>query len=322
MKKILVTGGSGFIGCNLIELLNKLNYEVLNIDDLSPRNFKLSKYWIKCNILDFKKLDFLVKDFNPEYIIHLAARTDLRGKSVEEYSANTIGTKNLIRSILELNNVKKVLFASSRLVCKIGHKPESEDEYSATTPYGMSKVESELIIRDLCKNASFDWLIFRPTSIWGPWFDEPYVDFFKALVKGRYIHPYKFNISKSFGYVGNSVFLLEKMITSKNALSKRTIYLTDFDNLDVLHWANLIRSKLGLKNVRQAPFFLLLVIANIGSFFEKIGIPRMPLTRFRLDNLITNMYFDTDPLRTYSESLPFSLEDGVEETLKWFINNK
>ena len=48
----------------------------------------------------------------------------------------------------------------------------------------------------------------------------------------------------------------------------------------------------------------------------------MPLTRFRLDNLITNMYFDTDPLRSYSESLPFSLEDGVEETLKWFINNK
>ena len=47
MKKILVTGGSGFIGCNLIELLNKLDYEVLNIDDLSPRNSKLSKYWIK-----------------------------------------------------------------------------------------------------------------------------------------------------------------------------------------------------------------------------------------------------------------------------------
>lgn len=318
MKKVLVTGGSGFIGCNLVEFLNQLDYEVLNLDKLPPRNPSLSEHWIKCNILEYNKFALLIKEFNPNYVIHLAARTDLRGKTVKDYSANTVGTKNLINALNDLTNLKKVLFASSRLVCKIGHTPNSEDEYSATTPYGKSKVESELIIRNLCNQSNFDWLIFRPTSIWGPWFDEPYRDFFDALVRGRYVHPYKYNISKSFGYVGNSVFLLEKMLDTNKELKKKTIYLADFDNLNVLKWANIIRSKLGKKNVIEVPIFLLKVVASLGTFLEKIGIPRMPLTRFRLNNLVTNMHFDTKPLKEFSDNLPFTIDKGVEETLNWY----
>ena len=80
-------------------------------------------------------------------------------------------------------------------------------------------------------------------------------------------------------------FCLRKCLIQIKNLKKR-LYLTDFDNLNVLKWANIIRSKLGKKNVIEVPIFLLKVVASLGTFLEKIGIPRMPLTRFRLNNLL------------------------------------
>lgn len=322
MRKVLVTGGSGFIGCNLVEYLLKNNYEVKNLDVMTPRNVNLTDYWVDCDILDLQKLKLIIKEYSPDYLVHLAARTDLRGASLKDYLVNTEGTENVIVCLKEIKNLTKVLFASSRLVCKIGHSPHSEDEYSATTAYGKSKIVGEKIVREKCRNAEYDWIIFRPTSIWGPWFEEPYRDFFDALSRGAYIHPWRQKISKSFGYVGNSVFLLERMLFADNSLGKRTIYLTDYENLDVLDWANTIRSKQGLSRVKQVPFMLLMLVAKIGTVLEKFGLRRMPLTVFRLNNLVTNMHFDTTPLREFSKELPFTSDQGVERTLNWYRDQK
>lgn len=322
MSKVLVTGGSGFIGCNLIEYLVKKGYEVLNLDVNVPRNLKLEVYWKKCSLLDLNSLREYSISFDPAYVIHLGARTDLKGESIDAYEANTGGTRNLIEVLSLLPNLINVLFSSSRLVCKIGHNPLSDDEYSATTSYGLSKVVMEKDIRRLCSDVSFEWLIFRPTSIWGPWFGEPYKDFFDVVTSGKYFHPYGRKIVKSFGYVGNAVYLLEKIISSQSPLDKSTIYLTDFESLDILDWSNLIRHKLGRRSVFQAPLFLLRLVAYFGSFLEWLGFKSVPLTRFRLDNLLTNMEFNTHPVRQFSDRLPFTLEDGVDETLFWIKNQK
>lgn len=322
MRKVLITGGSGFIGCNLIEFLLRNEYNVKNVDIVCPRNNKLTDHWIECDILDLQKLQDITQEYSPDLVVHLAARTDLRGDMPEHYLENTEGTENVIKSLKGIKNLKKVLFASSRLVCRIGHNPSSENEYSATTAYGKSKIAGELIVRDQCEKADYDWAIFRPTSIWGPWFEEPYRDFFDALSRGVYIHPKGYKISKSFGYVGNSVFLLEKMMSSNIELAKKTIYLTDYDNLDVLSWANTIRKKQKLPKVKQVPFVLLMLLAQLGSLLQKLGFKRVPLTVFRLNNLVTNMFFDVSPLKVFSEKLPFSMEKGVERTLEWYSEEK
>ena len=322
MRKVLITGGSGFIGCNLVEYLLDNGFDVKNIDIMAPRNTKLANQWIECDILDLKKLKNTIKTYSPDYLVHLAARTDLRGSQLEHYRVNTEGTKNLINCLKGVNSIKKVLFASSRLVCKIGHTPQFEQDYSATTAYGQSKVVGEKSIREMCKNVDYEWIIFRPTSIWGPWFEEPYRDFFDALSRGAYIHPRGKKISKSFGYVGNSVFLLEKMLSSNVCLGNRTTYLTDYENLDVLSWANMIRAKQGLSQVKQVPFIILMLLGKFGTILQKFGIKRVPLTTFRLNNLITNMYFEVTILKEFSKQLPFSIEQGVEKTLQWYHEEK
>ena len=321
VKKILITGGSGFIGCNLIEYLLTNNYDILNLDIHKPRNSKLNDYWVYCDILDYANLKLNTQEFSPNYVIHLAARTDLRGNTICDYRSNTQGTENLINVLDEINNLKKVLFASSRLVCEIEHKPLVYDDYSATTPYGKSKVYLEKYVREKCHDVHYDWIIFRPTSIWGPWFDEPYRDFFNAVLNGSYVHPNGMEIYKSFGYVGNSVFLLEKMLSSDKKLDKKTIYLSDYESLNVLEWANAIRSKNGLSSIKKIPLVLLRLVAYFGTFLDRVGLKRVPLTKFRLNNLITSTNYDVEPLKEFSKDLPYNMHQGVDTTLSW-INKK
>ena len=76
--RYIVTGGSGFIGTNVALLLSK-NYDILNID-IETSNKDHFNYWIDCNICNYDKLRKLILDYNPEYIIHLAAEQILLAK--------------------------------------------------------------------------------------------------------------------------------------------------------------------------------------------------------------------------------------------------
>ena len=122
--RYIVTGGSGFIGTNVIALLLSKNYDILNIDIREPQNKDHFNYWIDCNICNYDKLRKLILDYDPDYIIHLAARTDLVGETLNDYSANIDGVKNLMNISIELNELKKIVIASSMLVCELGYFPK------------------------------------------------------------------------------------------------------------------------------------------------------------------------------------------------------
>ena len=77
--KIIVTGGSGFIGTNIVQYYLDKKYKVFNFDINQPQNKKHKKYWYKVNITNYKVVSKLIKIIQPTYIIHLAARTDLSG---------------------------------------------------------------------------------------------------------------------------------------------------------------------------------------------------------------------------------------------------
>ena len=321
--KIFVTGGSGFIGTNLIEYYLQKGCEILNFDIKEPRNKQHNHLWHQGDLLNKEALKSSVQSFNPDFIIHLAARTDLDGKSIKDYSANTLGVSNLMDALQAAPRLKRVLFASSRLVCKIGYQPESEFDYKPTTAYGESKVEGERIVRERAKDISCPWMIFRPTSIWGPWFDVPYKDFFMMILNGRYVHPRARNIRKSFGFVGNSVYMIDKFLSCEEGLIHgKTLYLTDYPELEVQAWANMIALKSGHQKVMEAPYSVLKLAALCGDALKIIGWRNPPLTSFRLENLLTEMLHDTHEVQEICGDLPFGLDDGVEATLAWINDGK
>ena len=316
--RVLITGGSGFIGTNLVERFIARGDIVLNLDISTPRNPAHLHLWKFGDLLDFKDFSYHVRNFMPEVVFHMAARTDLDGKTLADYSVNTDGVENLTRILELVPSVRRVIFASSRLVCKIGYSPINEIDYCPTTPYGESKVLGELIVRDFITRSSISSTIVRPTSIWGPWFSIPYKNFFISVANGRYFHPGNLNVLKSFGYIGNTVHQLECLLNSEDAAENgKTIYLADYPPIDVRNMANAIRAKLDLPPVRSANLYILRFLAKIGDGLKFMGISNFPLTSFRLDNLITQMTYDLNPLASIAGELPYTMEEGVGLTLSW-----
>jgi nucleoside-diphosphate-sugar epimerase len=319
--RVLVTGGSGFIGSNLCAYFNQMSDLVLNIDRLAPRNGQESTTWESLDICDRKSLMSTLSRFGPDYVIHLAARTDLDGLSLEDYRSNTDGVRNVIDASISCTSIKRVIFASSRLVCRIGYQPSSDDDYCPTTMYGESKMIGEFIVRDLAAHAPWPWCIVRPTSIWGPWFDIPYRQFFDSVVAGRYVHPKGVRVLKSFGYVGNTVHQLTTLMKAPAALvDRKTLYLADYPPIDVQTMANQIRYQLQKSAVSQVPVSLLKIMACLGDVASHVGMRNPPLTSFRLANLMTPMVHDLDSLEKIVGPLPYDMESGVRKTLDWLLS--
>jgi nucleoside-diphosphate-sugar epimerase len=312
--RILVTGGSGFVGTNIIEFY-KDNYEVINLDHTKPRNNSHLIYWKNVDILDKDKTVNLFKEFQPHYVFHMAARTDLDGKTLDDYDANTIGVEHIIASINQTKAIEKVIFASSRLVCEIGYNPKDEFDYKPSTVYGESKIIGERIVRE-SKLLDKDWIIVRPTSLWGPWFDIPYKNFFDSIKRKVYMHPKGKQIHKKFGFVGNCVHILDKLLFDKT-LNTQTVYLSDFKTLEVKQWANLISNKFHGHNIKSVPLFVLKGLAISGDVLKAIGYKSPPITSFRLDNIMTYMDYDTTRVEQVVGVLPYTLEEGTAITIKW-----
>lgn len=316
MSKILVTGGSGFIGTNLVEELRLRGNEVLNLDRASPRNPLHQKYWVQLDILDEMALNKTIQGFEPEQVFHLAARTDLNGEGQDDYKANREGVGNLIKALGLIPPPRLTVFASSMLVCKMGYKPHGETDYCPTTAYGESKVYGESLVRSLA--GSFRWVLVRPTSIWGPWFGPPYRDFFNMVQAGWYLHPKSRRILRSYGFVLNTVRTLAVLGETAGAgLAGSSVYLADAQPLELFEWATEIQQSLGAKPIREVPLVFLRAAALIGDTAKRIGWANPPLTSFRLNNLLTDMVHDISPIAQRFGPDPYTMQNGVRLTCDW-----
>jgi nucleoside-diphosphate-sugar epimerase len=320
--RILITGGSGFIGCNLVDYYDSRGWEVVNLSDVPPRNLAQARLYRECDIEDRDTLYRLVKEIRPEVVVHLAARTDLDGKTVADYSTNVQGCQNVVDAVNAVGTVRRALYASSRLVFKIDHKPKHDYDYKPSTPYGESKIETERIVKAQ-PDGSVPWMLFRPTSIWGEWFDVPYKTFFLQVAKNRYIHPKGMKIEKSFGYVGNSCYQIDRYLNASDEdFNGKAYFVSDYPPIEVYNWGSMIASAMGVKPIRQVPLAALKAIAAAGDLAGVAGMKNPPLTTFRLNNLMTQMVYDLSREERICGPLPFGLPEAIERTVKWMRDHR
>jgi len=315
--RILVTGGSGFIGTNAVQHWIARGFRVLNLDIKPPQNPEHWGVWTKCDITSIVDLKSAYESFRPHYLLHLAARTDLDERNnLRGYAANIEGVRNIVEIAGRAQELRRAIFASSRMVCRIDYQPRDDEDYAAPNLYGESKVHGERIVRD--SRLSCEWLIVRPTSIWGPWFDVPYKQFFLAIRRGRYFNPGDCDAVKSFGFVGNTVRQIERLFEAPSeTVNRRTLYLCDYPPLHVRQWAEMIRESWRAARIISLPFSLLRSVAFAGDLLDRAGVKRVPLTSFRLDNLVTDMTYDTGLLEKLCGPLRYDLQEGVRLTVDW-----
>lgn len=319
MAKILITGGSGFIGTNLLDKLIKDNHNILNIDIKEPKNKNHIDYWVDTDITDFTSFKKTVENFSPNYIIHLAARTDLDGLSLADYNTNTIGVENLMNIVKSLKSLKKVLITSSMLVCRANYVPLDQTDYCPTTIYGESKVITENYV---WKNQpSCDWAILRPSSIWGPWFNAPYKSFFDMILNKKYFHIGDKSCTKTYGYISNSILQIEKVLFfDTTEFKNKVFYLGDYEPTNIEVWANQISEELNYK-IKKVPYIIVKIAAIIGDFLKFFKI-RFPLNTFRLKNMTTNNNVNLSSTLKLAPNLPYTRVEGVKRTINWIKINK
>ncbi len=171
--KILVTGGSGFIGSHVIDKLVDLNYEVINFDISKSEYMNSKAVFIKEDVMNLEALKEAAR--NIDYIIHLAAQAnvDFMIKSpVYSTKINTIGTLNVLEAARK-NKVKKILFASTDWVYG-GSTETNVDENTKLYPptpdhiYTSSKIAAEMYIRNYKKLFNVNFTIMRFGIPFGP----------------------------------------------------------------------------------------------------------------------------------------------------------
>lgn len=313
MYKVLITGGSGFIGTNLLLFLIE-KYEILNIDIRESNLTELQKYTSIVDITNYENFRNVVIGFSPDYIIHLAARADLNGKFIYDYSANTVGVSNLMKIIHELPKLKKLIVTSSMLVCHTGYYPKNQFDYAPNTLYGESKVETEKIVWD--NKPQCDWAIIRPTSIWGPWFGVPYRNFFDMVISRKYFHIGRKSCTKTYGYVGNAVYQIEQILFHETLNEdQKVFYIGDNPPTNIEIWANEIAAELNF-DIKRVPFWMLKIAAYFGDLLKLFNIT-FPMTSFRLKNMTTDNTIDLSETYKIAPNPPCSRIDGIKATLQW-----
>lgn len=314
-ERILVTGGSGFIGTNLVAALRADgNRTIVNLDNKPPQDPDHASHWVRADLVAGGEVASVVADLRPTHVYHLGARTDLHGRTLEDYAANTDGVRNVVTALNSLASPVDAVYASSRLVCRIGYQPASETDYSPPNAYGESKVHTERIVREL---AAHRHVIVRPTSIWGPWFGVPYRDFFDTVRAGLFLGMRGVEIPKSFGYVGNTAHQLQRLMASLDRVDRRTLYLGDYPPIEVNAFAAAIRRAFGKSPPRQVPLGALRVAARAGDVGKRLGWKEAKLTSFRLDNMLTPMVYDLSTLEQLVGELPYSEAEGIRATVAW-----
>jgi len=154
--KVLLTGGTGFIGTKFIEKFSKeFDFTILSSKE------KIQE----------QKIIKTIEKINPDVVIHLAALTGLKNCELNQkkaFDVNVIGTENLVKGCIKNNS--RLIFISSREVygSTIMKKSGENDKLDPINVYGQTKMKAEKIIQKYGEKENLDYTILRLTNVYGP----------------------------------------------------------------------------------------------------------------------------------------------------------
>ena len=183
MKKIIVTGGLGFIGSNLIDLLLKKNFFVINIDKATyssnyynVKEFKKSKKYkfIKLDIKN-KKLEDILFKYKPNGIFNLAAETHV-DRSIDNpdsfIQSNIVGVYNLLESFKNFSkkNKSKLIHISTDEVYGdiLTGRSDEKYPYQPSSPYAASKAASDHLVSSYVRTYNLPAIVTNCSNNYGP----------------------------------------------------------------------------------------------------------------------------------------------------------
>ncbi len=309
--RMLVTGGSGFIGSHLVERLLNEGHEVIVVDNFSTGQKAFLNDVISSKQCQLISGDLLDEDFlntvmrKVEFVWHLAANADVRYGTKyprRDLEQNTIATFNVLESMRK-NGVRNIAFSSTGSVygdAPVIPTPEDCPFPEQTSLYGASKLACEGLVSAYCEGFDMHGWIFRFVSILGERYTHGHVvDFFGQLQN----HPGQLNIlgdgeqRKSYLYVHDCI---DAMLAAVKVKQKRAEILnlgTD-EYINVNDSVDIITSTLGFNPARTY------------SGGDRGWVGDSPF-----------IFLDCTRIRSLGWSPRHSIREGIIKTVTWLQNN-
>lgn len=323
MKKILITGASGFIGSFMVEEALKKDFIVYAGIRKSSSKKYLQDAKINFIELDFSNKEELVQiiiDNKFDLIIHNAGLT--KAKKKEDFDiVNYLYTKNFIDAIIASEiNLQKFILISSLAAFGSGNDKNTNpikltDNPNPDTLYGLSKLKAE---QYLISTNKFPYIIVRPTGVYGPR-ETDYFVFFKTIHKG--IEPYIGFKEQylTFIYVKDLVNAVFSAMESN--LSGKAYFVSDGNGYTAKDFADITKKHLQKKTIKiYIPLFIIKFIVIITEFFNDITGKVSALNKDKYNVLKSrNWLVDTTELKKdLNFNAAYDLDKGVKETIEWY----
>ena len=318
-KKIIVTGGLGFIGSNLIELLLMNNFSVINLDKISyssifynTKDFKSLNYrFIKCDINNQNKLLKIFNKIKPSCIFNLAAETHV-DRSIdgpkEFINSNIVGVFNLLEAFKKFSSSykkTKLIHVSTDEVYGDILKGRSNENYpyKPSSPYAASKASSDHLVYSYVRTFEIPAIITNCSNNYGP----------KQ-------HPEKLIPKMIYNIIKNKNLPLYG--NGKN--SREWIYVMDHCEalLKVYKYGNIgefynIGSNKNLNNIEITRALL-----QISKKYIKLG--KNVKVKFVKDRPGHDIRYalNSNKIKNKLNWKPLtSFQDGIDKTFSWYLNN-
>ena len=322
MKKIIVTGGSGFIGSNLVNFLIKKKYFVINLDKLTyssnkiknnlrnKKNYKL----IKIDLANKAKIIKIIKKFKPKAIFNLAAETHV-DRSIDGPSkfihTNIIGTFSLLESLRFLKkeniNPKLIHISTDEVYGDIneGKRSDENHKYEPSSPYSASKASADHLVKSYVRTYKLKAVISNCCNNYGPYqFPE------KLIPK----------------VITNILNNKELPIYAKGRNSREWIHVIDHcQALFTLYLKGKngesynVGSGLNIRNLD--------LVKKILKIFKlmKINIGKNTKIKFVKDRPGHDFRYALNNKKIYKKlkwKSKIQFEKGLQDTISWYLNNK
>ena len=318
MKKVLIIGGSGFIGSFLISKYNKT--EVINLDkNQSPFYNDIT------TIGDIRNLT-PVKDIfkNIHTVILLAAehKDNIKPKSLY-YDVNVTGTQNVLK-FMDQNKIDNLIFTSS--VAVYGLNKNNPDESHKVEPfgdYGNSKYQAEVLINEWYKKNSKEKsvTIIRPTVVFGERNRGNVYNLLRIIYERKFIMVGAGENKKSMAYVKNiSAFI--KQIESEKKIGYQIYNYVDKPDITMNRLVELINEKFNLNNSNfKIPYFIAIFFTGIIDFFAFVLGIKFPISSVRIKKFCAVTTFNSEKMQKIFKP-PHKLEEGLKNTLDFEFTNE
>lgn len=310
-NKVLVIGGSGFVGTRLIEIIN--NSPVINLD--KRPSMKFNEITSIGNIIEKSKIK---KYFvNVDVVVLLAAehRDDVSPKSLY-YDVNVKGTENVLQ-IMDEFGIKKIIFTSSVAVYGLNkNNPNEESPLNPFNDYGKSKALAEKKLKNWYdsdpKNKSL--FIVRPSVIFGESNRGNVHNLMKQISKNRFVMIGDGKNKKSMVYIGNIIHFLNQLINTKENGFFLYNYVDkpDYNMNDLVMKINQLLNRKSI-NIK-IPYIIGLIIAYLFDIVSILTNKKLPFSSIRLKKFCATTVFDSKKMNSVFTP-PYSMSDGLKNTI-------